>query len=208
MTLPHDTEEREAKRARAHGALRRSLFLWTPFAVASLGGAIWLVLTEITGIGGGAPELSTPSIAYFYENAGWFTPEDPPLEPQRDGFPWVFPIILFALGALFTYQVSQPMRDLRGGTLTTAGFITRHWRRLDLTSFSHYLRLDNGKLLRTDKLQYLAVDKGHYVEIEYYPASMLAVIVDRQEAPEGADLPDEPDEPNAPEPDPLLIERE
>ena len=52
------------------------------------------------------------------------------------------------------------------------------------------------------------MDQGDYVEIEYYPSSMIAVTVEKREAPEGAGPPDEPDEPMPREPDPLFIERE
>ena len=130
------------------------------------------------------------------------------IEAAGDGNGWIVPGILLVVGALFAFQGVQALRDLSGGTQTMAGFITRRWWRLDLGTRSHYLRIDNNRILRTDRPQYLTVDQGDYVEIEYYPSSMIAVTVEKREAPEGAGPPDEPDEPMPREPDPLFIERE
>ena len=71
-----------------------------------------------------------------------------------------------------------------------------------------YLRIDRERIIRIDRVQWMTVDKDDYVEIEYYPASMVGVTVEKKEPPEGSDLPAAPAEPPAPEPDPLLIERE
>ena len=125
-----------------------------------------------------------------------------------DGSGWVLPPVLLLFGALFGFQGTQAIRDLRGGTRMTAGYITRHWWRLDLLSRSNYLRIDYEKIFRIDRVQWLTLKQGDYVEIEYFPSSMIAVTVEKGEAPEGVDPPsDKPDEPPLPEPDPLLIER-
>lgn len=126
-----------------------------------------------------------------------------------DGYGWILPSVLLVFGFLFGVQGFQAIRDLRGGTLTTEGFITRRWWRLDLGSRSHYLRINHEKILRTDRVQYLTVEKDDYVEIEYFPSSMIAVKVDKTEAPESAGPPpDELIKAELPEPDPLLIERD
>ena len=127
-----------------------------------------------------------------------------------DGYGWVLPGLLLVFGALFGFQGIQAIRDLRGGTSALRGFITRRWRRFDLGSRSHYLRIDNDKIIRIDRVQYETVGDGDYVEVEYFPGSMVALAVEKREAPEGAGPPPEDDDAGdrAPEPDPLLIERE
>lgn len=126
-----------------------------------------------------------------------------------DGYGWVLPTVLLLFGALFGFQSIQAIRDLRGGTVPLTGFITRRWWRFDLGSRSHYLRIDSDKILRTDRAQYLTVAKDDYVAIEYFPASMVAVVVEKTDAPEGAGPPPgESPEEKPPEPDPLLIERD
>ena len=132
-------------------------------------------------------------------------------EAAGDGYGWVLPGLLLVFGALFGFQGIQAIRDLRGGTSAILGFITRRWRRFDLGSRSHYLRIDNDKIIRLDRVQYETLAEGDYVEVEYFPGSMVALVVEKREAPEGAGPP--PDEPgpgpqSPPEPDPLLIERE
>lgn len=123
---------------------------------------------------------------------------------------WVLPVILLALAALCGFQALQALRDLRGEPRLLSGSITRRWSRGDLfVARSHYLRIDRRQILRVDKVQHQLVQQGDYVEIEYFPASMLAVSVEKRERPDGDDGPDEPREPPPePRPDPLLIERE
>ena len=124
---------------------------------------------------------------------------------------WVLPVILLALAALCGFQALQALRDLRGEPRLLSGWITRHWSRGDLfVARSHYLRIDRRQIVRVDKVQHQLVQQGDYVEIEYFPSSMLAVYVEKRERPDGDDGPDEPGEPPPPEPrpDPLLIERE
>lgn len=125
---------------------------------------------------------------------------------------WVLPVILLAMAALCGFQALQALRDLRGQPRLLSGVITRHWSRGDLfVSRSHYLRLDSRQIVRVDKVQHQLVKRGDYVEVEYFPASMLAVTVEKRERPDGEDGPDEPRDPPPPEPprpDPLLIERE
>lgn len=126
-----------------------------------------------------------------------------------DGAGWVAPVLLLVFGALLAFQSIQPIRDLRGRTVTMEGFITRRWAKFDLIARSNYLRIDHDKILRTDRVQYLLVDKDDYVTIEYYPASMIAAVVEKKEPPEGLGAaPESPGEPPLPEPDPLLIERD
>ncbi len=126
-----------------------------------------------------------------------------------DGYGWVLPIVLLAFGVLFGFQSIQALRDLHGGTVTITGFITRHWWRLDLVARSNYLRIDYDKIFRTDRVQWLTIDKDDYVEVEYFPSSMIAVTIEKREAPEGAGPPrKDPSEPAPREPDPLLIERD
>lgn len=126
-----------------------------------------------------------------------------------DGAGWVAPALLLAFSVLLGFQSIQPLRDLRGRTATMEGVITRRWAKFDLISRSNYLRIDHDKILRTDRVQYLLVDKDDYVAIEYFPASMVAAVVEKKEPPEGLDLaPREPQETAIPEPDPLLIERD
>ncbi len=118
---------------------------------------------------------------------------------------WFLPVILLVLATLFGFQSGQAIRDLRGGTHTVAGLITRHWSRIDmLVTRSHYLRIDRRHIFRIDKLQHQLVKQGDYVEIEYYPASMIAARIERKQAPEA----DAPPPPEIPTPDPLLIERD
>lgn len=125
---------------------------------------------------------------------------------------WVLPVILLAMAALCGFQALQALRDLRGQPSRIAGTITRHWSRSDLfVARSHYLRLDSRQIMRVDKVQHQLVQRGDYVEVEYFPASMIAVTVEKRERPDGGDGPDEPRDPPPPEPprsDPLLIERE
>ena len=125
---------------------------------------------------------------------------------------WVLPVILLALAALCGFQSFQALRDLRGEPRLLSGWITRRWSRGDLfVARSHYLRIDRRQIVRVDKVQHELVKQGDYVELEYFPASMLAVSVEKRERPGGDDDgPDEPREPPPPEPrpDPLLIERE
>ncbi len=205
--------ERDANLARARGRLRRSALIWGPLCAAAVLGALWLLIEEYAGIRGEGPlEPRFPSLAEIYENAGLFVPGNAPLPAgEGSGLPWLFPAILLALALLFAYQASLAIRDLRGNTETQTGFITRRWRRLDLASRSHYLRIDNDKIIRIERVQFLTVDKDDYVEVEYFPASMAAVTVEKREAPEGASPPeDERGKPPPPvsEPDPLLIERD
>lgn len=124
------------------------------------------------------------------------------------GYGWVLPSVLIVFGSLFGFQGIQALRDLRGGTEVAAGFITRRWSKFDLGMRTSYLRIDRERIIRIDRVQWMTVDKDDYVEIEYYPASMVGVTVEKKEPPEGSDLPAAPAEPPAPEPDPLLIERE
>ncbi|MCY3882183.1 MAG: hypothetical protein OXG61_08695 [Chloroflexi bacterium] len=126
-----------------------------------------------------------------------------------DGAGWVAPIVLLIFAALLGFQSIQPLRDLRGRTVMLEGFVTRRWAKFDLIARSNYLRIDHDKILRTDRVQYLMVDKDDYVEIEYFPASMIAAVVEKKEPPEGLDIaPEGPEEAGLPEPDPLLIERD
>lgn len=121
---------------------------------------------------------------------------------------WVLPCVLTVFGALFGFQGIQAVRDLRGGTEIVAGFITRRWSKFDLGMRTSYLRIDRDRIIRIDRVQWLTVDKDDYVELEYFPASMVGVTIEKKEPPEGRDLPAAPAEPPSPEPDPLLIERE
>ena len=130
------------------------------------------------------------------------------LQLGGEGYGWVLPFLFLIFGVLFGYQGIGALRDLQGGTAMLAGVITRHWRRFDLGTRSNYLRIDRDKIIRVDRVQHLTVNQGDYVEIEYYPSSMIAVIVEKKEPPEGYGPPDEPDGPAPHEPDPLLIERD
>ena len=123
------------------------------------------------------------------------------------GSGWAVPIILILFGALLGYQSAQSIRDLRGSTATTEGFITRRWSKFDLGMRTSYFRLDNGKILRLDRVQWLQIKKDDYVEVEYFPASMMGVTVEKREPPEGEGPRPEVPEDELPEPDPLLIER-
>jgi hypothetical protein len=125
-----------------------------------------------------------------------------------DGAGWVAPAVLLLLAALLSFQSVQPLRDLRGATVTLEGFITRRWAKFDLIARSNYLRIDNDKIIRTDRVQYLTVEQGDFVEVEYFPSSMVAVVVEKKEPPEGTGSGDEPEKLPLPEPDPLLIERD
>lgn len=126
-----------------------------------------------------------------------------------DGAGWVAPVLLLVFAVLLGFQSIQPLRDLRGRTLTLEGFISRRWAKFDLISRSNYLRIDHDKILRTDRVQYLMVDKDDYVAIEYFPASMIAAVVEKRDPPEGLGIaPEGPEEAALPEPDPLLIERD
>ena len=126
-----------------------------------------------------------------------------------DGFGWALPSVLVVFGALFGYQGIQAIRDLRGGTAVIEGFITRRWRRFDLGSRSYYLRIDNDKIVRADRMLYEPVEQGNYVAVEYYPGSMVALMVEKREPPGGTEPPpDEPGHDEPPSPDPLLIERD
>jgi len=126
-----------------------------------------------------------------------------------DGYGWVLPSILIVFGTLFGFQGIQAVRDLRGGTAVTSGFITRRWSKFDLGMRTSYLRIEREWIIRIDRVQWMTVDNNDYVEIEYYPASMVGVTVEKKEPPEGSGLAaSAPPEPPAPEPDPLLIERE
>ena len=126
-----------------------------------------------------------------------------------DGYGWVLPSILIVFGSLFGFQGIQAVRDLRGGTEVVAGFITRRWSKFDMGMRTSYLRIDRERIIRIDRAQWMTVDKDDYVEIEYYPASMVGVTMEKKEPPEGSESPAAtPAEPAAPEPDPLLIERE
>ena len=130
------------------------------------------------------------------------------IEVTGDGNGWILPALLLIFGALFAYQGLGAVNDLRRGTRMLSGFITRHWRRFDLGSRSNYLRIDHDKIIRLDRVQHLTVSQGDYVEVEYYPSSMIAVVVRKQEPPEGAgEPPDDGGDSSSPEPDPLLIER-
>ena len=205
--------EREASLARVRGRLRRSALLWGPLCAGAALGAIWLLIEEYAGVRGeGEFTPRPPSLAEIYESAGLFVPGDaPPPAGEGGGLPWLFPTILLALSLLFGYQASLAIRDLRGSTHTVAGFITRRWRRLDLASRSHYLRIDDDKIIRIERVQFLAVERDDYVEIEYVPASMAAVRVEKRAPPEGASPPRRASErpaPAAADPDPLLIERD
>ena len=132
------------------------------------------------------------------------------LEAATDGgFGWVLPSVLVVFGSLFGFQGIQALRDLRGGTAMVEGFVTRRWRRFDLGSRSYYLRIDNDKIVRADRVLYDPIEQGAYVAVEYYPGSMVALRVERREPPEGREPPsDEPGPDEPPTPDPLLIERD
>ena len=108
-----------------------------------------------------------------------------------DGQGWVLPVILFGLGSLFGYQSVQSIRDLRGGVLTAEGTITRLWSRTDsVVMRSHYLRLERSEIFRVEKIQHQLLKKGDHVTLEYYPATMVVVTIERKEAPEGDDIDD------------------
>ncbi len=126
-----------------------------------------------------------------------------------DGAGWVAPIVLLLFAALLGFQSIQPIRDLRGRTVSLEGFITRRWAKFDLIARSNYLRIDHDKILRTDRVQYLMVEQDDYVTVEYFPASMIAAVIEKKEPPEGLGVaPSGPEEAALPEPDPLLIERD
>ncbi len=127
-----------------------------------------------------------------------------------DGSGWAIPAVFLVFSVLFGFQGVQAIRDLVGGTVMLTGSITRHWWRLDFViSRSHYVRIDNDKILRADRVQHLLVKQGDYVGIEYFPASMLAASIEKIDRPEGEEEPpDEPPGPTPAESNPLLIERE
>ena len=103
----------------------------------------------------------------------------------NNGQGWVLPVILVFLAILFGYQSVQSIRDLRGDLRKAEGAITRHWSRTDSVIMrSHYLRLDSREIFRVEKVQHRLLKKGDYVALEYYPATMVVVIVEKQEAPE------------------------
>ncbi|HCU99946.1 MAG TPA: hypothetical protein DGL25_01990, partial [Dehalococcoidia bacterium] len=76
-----------------------------------------------------------------------------------NGVGWIIPVLLFLFSVLLGFQGIQALRDLRGGTVTTAGYITRRWWRFDLGTRSNYLRLGRSTIIRIDRVQYLTVDK-------------------------------------------------
>ena len=104
---------------------------------------------------------------------------------SENGEGWFLLVILGILSLLFGYQSVQSIRDLRGGKITAEGYITRHWSRTDsLVMRSHYLRLGTREIFRVDKVQHQLVKSGDYVPLDYSPATMIVVTVDKKEPPD------------------------
>lgn len=108
---------------------------------------------------------------------------DTALNSGDHGGSWVLVVIVGVVAALFGFQASQSLLDLRGEPSNRTGMVTRRWSRSD--SFvikSHYIRLGK-QILRGDEFQLAGVKEGDWVDVTYYSHSAVVIWLDKVPAP-------------------------
>jgi hypothetical protein len=87
-------------------------------------------------------------------------------------------VIAGGIGLLFAYQTVQHIRDLTHPMARTEGAITKKFQRADLIIVwqSYYIAL-NRKLFRVDPHDYIMVDEGMRVVVDYFPHTLNVVAV-------------------------------
>lgn len=96
-----------------------------------------------------------------------------------DAGTWFFVGVLILFSILFGYQAFHALLDLRGGPETIEGRVTRRWARTDsLVMRTHYIRLDNRKIFRIDRLFHDDVKVGDSVRVRAYPRSTVVIDIE------------------------------
>ena len=108
------------------------------------------------------------------------------------GGTWFLVGFLGFLAFLFGFQASQSVLDLTGGAREATGMVTRSWSRSDsLVLRSHYIRLDEGQILRVGGVFHAGLKEGDRLRVKFYPHSAAAIWVEKlppvgsQDAPGG-----------------------
>ncbi len=178
MSAPQPGDERARRLAVARAGLRRTAMIWTPLFLATAGGALWYVFSEVAGGGGG----------------GWVLP--------------VILLAMASLCGFQALQALRDLRGqprLIGGTITrhwSRGdlFVARsHYLRLDNRQIVRVDKVQHQLVKRGD---YVEVEyfSGSMLAVTVEKR-------ERPDGDEGPGGPRQPP-PEPPRPDPLLIERE
>lgn len=147
----------QTEAARARGRLLRSAIFWGPLFLA-----IFVLF-----------------VFFLFDRA--FTGGD-------HGGTWFLVGFLALLSFLFGFQAAQAVLDLLGGIQETTGIVTRRWSRSDsLVMRSHYVRLDNRRILRVGAEFHGDIREGDTLKVKFYPHSAVAVWVDRLPPPKEED---------------------
>ena len=155
MNLPEDPETEKAIRVlNARRRLIRNAVIWTPLAVVSLAAFL------------------------FFAGDQLFT-------GGEHGATWFLVVLLAVFLFLFGFQASQALLDLLGKVEEASAEVTRRWSRTDsFVMRSHYIRLDNSKILHVDALLNAEIHEGDHLKVAYYPHSAFAVWVEKLPPPE------------------------
>ena len=94
-------------------------------------------------------------------------------------------VIVGGIGLLFAFQTLQHIRDLTHPLARTEGAIAKKWQKADLIIAwqSYYIAL-NRKMFRIDPHDYIMVDEGMRVTVEYFPHTLNVVAVTPEMPPQ------------------------
>ncbi|KAA0240905.1 MAG: hypothetical protein DYG91_12605 [Chloroflexi bacterium CFX7] len=143
-----------AEVARARGRLWRSALFWGP---------LFLVTGSLL-------------VFFFFDRL---------LTGGDSGGTWFLVVLLAILSFLFGFQAGQATLDLSGGIEEATGEVTRRWSRSDsLVVRSHYIRLDNKRILRVGANIHSNIREGDRLKVTFFPHSAVAVWAERLPSPE------------------------
>lgn len=135
--------------ARARGRLIRSVALWGPVFAVTASALVFFFIDRLA-MGG------------------------------DHGGTWFLVGFLALLSFLFGFQAAQAVLDLSGGLQEATGTVTRRWSRSDsLVMRSHYIRLDNKRILRIGAEFHTGIREGDHLRVKFYPHSALVVWAER-----------------------------
>ncbi len=93
--------------------------------------------------------------------------------------------VVGGIGLLFAFQMLQHIRDLTHPMARTEGAIAKKWQKADLIIAwqSYYIAL-NRKMFRIDPHDYVMVDEGMRVVVDYFPHTLNVVAVTPETPPQ------------------------
>ena len=103
---------------------------------------------------------------------------------RASGAAFITIVIVGGIGLLFGFQTVQHVRDLTQPVARTEGAIVKKWQKADLIIAwqSYYIAL-NRKMFRIEPHDYIMVDEGMRVAVEYFPHTLNVVSVTPETPP-------------------------